>query len=131
MFRSQGFSHQGLFTKTSMLKKIKFDLRFPLGADYYTTYLIYKKGNHQMYYVDFPISVFDDQTPGASHGRKHIPAVLEERLVMFDYKITIRDRLMLWAKQSLQNFKWNLMRTFPTLSAKYRNQNRNYIRLEK
>lgn len=131
VFRSQGFSHQSLFTKTSILKEIKFDLRFPLGADYHTTYLIYKSGNHQLHYVGFPISVFDDKTPGASHGRQHIPAILEERLVMFDYKMTIVDKLVLWVSRSLQSFRWYLMRTFPTLATKYRNKNRNYIRLER
>lgn len=127
VFRSQGFSHQSLFTKTTILKSIKFDLRFPLGADYYTTYLIHKNGNHQMYYVSFPISVFDDKTPGASHGRKHIPAILKERLIMFDYRMTIKDKLMLWLKQFLQSVRWNLIRIFPTASTKYRLQKRNYI----
>lgn len=127
VFRSQGFSHQSLFTKTSILKYIRFDLRFPLGADYYTTYLIYKNGNHQMYYVGFPISIFDDKMSGASHSRKHIPAILEERLVMFNYKMTMRDKLLLWLRQGLQNFKWYLTRTFPSIATKYRNQTRNYI----
>ena len=72
-----------LFTKLSILKFVKFDLRFPLGADYDTTAKVFYKGNHKMKYVGFPVSVFDDRTGGASHNR--IIQVLRERSIMFNY----------------------------------------------
>lgn len=127
VFCSQGFSHQSLFTKTSMLKSVKFDLRFPLGADYNTTYLIFINGNHSLHYVGFPVSVFDDKNSGTSHARKHIPAILEERLKMFNYQMTSLDKLLLFYNRSIQSFKWYLTCRFPNLSSVYRKKVRNYL----
>ncbi len=55
VFKSQGFCHQSLFTKTSMLKNVGFNLKYPLGADYDTTAQIYYKGNQEIFYVGQPI----------------------------------------------------------------------------
>lgn len=126
VFRSQGFSHQSLFTKSTILKTIGFDLRFPLGADYYTTYLIFLNGNHKLFYVDFPISVFDDKSPGASHGKRYIPEIIEERIVMFNYRLTLYDKILLFCNRSFQNFKWYLIERYPLLTAKYRTTRRLY-----
>ena len=83
VFKSQGICHQSLFTKVSILKNVKFDLRFPLGADYDTTAKVFYIGNHKLINVGFPIAVFDDRTGGASHNR--IIDVLKERSLMFNY----------------------------------------------
>lgn len=83
VFKSQGICHQSLFTKSSVLKEVKFDLRFPLGADYNTTAKVFYKGNHKLRNVGFPIAVFDDSNGGASHDC--IIRVLMERSIMFNY----------------------------------------------
>lgn len=84
VFKSQGICHQALFTKSSVLKEIKFDLRFPLGADYDTTAKVFYKGNHKLRSVGFPIAVFDDGNGGASHDC--IIRILMERSDMFNYQ---------------------------------------------
>lgn len=82
VFVAQGFCHQSLFTKVYVLKNIGFDLAYPLGADYDTTARVYSLGNHELFYVGFPIAVFDDRQGGASHNR--IKQVLDERIMMFN-----------------------------------------------
>lgn len=78
---SQGFCHQSLFTKVSILQKIRFNLSYPLGADYDTTAKIFYTGNHKIRYIGLPISIFDDRFGGASHNQ--IKRVLDERIQMF------------------------------------------------
>ena len=75
---------QSILTKVSILRNIKFNLAYPMGADYDTTAQIFYKGNHKLIYVGFPISIFDDRTGGASHGQ--ILRVLKERRIYFNYK---------------------------------------------
>lgn len=82
VFVAQGFCHQSLFTKVPVLKNIGFNLAYPLGADYDTTAKVYFQGNHELFYVGFPIAVFDDRQGGASHNR--IKQVLDERIMMFN-----------------------------------------------
>lgn len=84
VFKSQGICHQSILTKVSILRNIKFNLAYPMGADYDTTAQIFYKGNHKLIYVGFPISIFDDRTGGASHGQ--ILRVLKERRIYFNYK---------------------------------------------
>ena len=81
IFKSQGICHQSLFTKTSVLKQVKFDLNYPIGADYDTTAKVFLKGNHSLRYGGCPIAVFDDRTGGASHGK--IIQMYKERMDMF------------------------------------------------
>jgi glycosyltransferase involved in cell wall biosynthesis len=85
VFKSQGFCHQALFTKLSILKQLGFDLKYPLGADYDTTAKVFSQGNHKILYVGFPIAVFDNRYGGASHNR--VKSVLLERAQMFDYPL--------------------------------------------
>lgn len=123
VFLSQGFCHQSLFTKTEVLKTIRFNTKYPIGADYDTTAKVYFKGNHKLHYVGFPVAVFDDRTGGASHYK--IKKMYQERYAMFDYKPTLLDKLVV-EKQNLEHkFKTFMEKLFPTIVKNKRK--RNYI----
>lgn len=111
VFKSQGFCHQSLFTKTSMLKNIGFNLRYPLGADYDTTAQIYYKGNQEIFYVGQPISVFDDRTGGASHNK--IVQILKERADFFGYKPLVYVYLYAYKEIISNKVKAIIERLFP------------------
>ena len=126
VFNGQGFSHQSLFTKTSLLKTIKFDLRFPLGADYYTTYQIYQINKESLFYVGFPISIFDDRLPGASHNKKFMPNIFSERVEMFNYHLKKTDYIFLFFKRIKGNSKYQIKKMFPYISNIIRLYKRDY-----
>jgi glycosyltransferase involved in cell wall biosynthesis len=128
VFYAQGFSHQSLFTKVEMLKKIRFNTTFQLGADYYTTWRIYEEGNHKIKYINKPISIFDDVHGGASHNRHSFQIVLAERLKMFSYHLTLSDRIKILRCECLSNIKYFLFCFFPTLTSLYRNRKRHYLK---
>lgn len=127
VFKSQGFSHQSLFTKTNILKEIGFNLQYPLGADYDTTAQVNAKGNHQLYYTGFPIAIFDDRDGGASHSHRFMPSIYEERVKMFGYTLTCKDKLSLFVRKISKNAKHWFMALCPTLTNIYRRKRRNYI----
>lgn len=129
VFRSQGFSHQSLFTKTKILKEIGFNLQYPLGADYDTTAQVYAKGNHLLFYTGFPIAIFDDRDGGASHTHRFMPSIYEERVKMFGYTLTCKDKLSLLVRKISKNTKHRLMALCPTLTSIYRKKHRNYTTL--
>lgn len=99
VFNSQGFSHQSLFTKVSILQEVKFNLNYPLGADYDTTAKIYYTGKQRIRYVKYPISIFDDRFGGASHNQ--IKKILDERIQMF----SPHKNLSFWLKYYNQIYK--------------------------
>lgn len=127
VFKGQGFSHQSLFTKVSKLKDFKFDLHYPLGADFHTTWSIYEKGNKSIKYLGRPVSVFDDTVPGTSHTGKFIPNIISERVNMFCYKLTLFDKIDIFFKKMKVNFKYSLKQHFPYLINFFRYKKRNYI----
>lgn len=118
VFRSQGFSHQSLFTKTSILRKIKFDLQYPLGADYDTTYKVYSSGNHLLYYTHKAISIFDDRYGGASHNKSTL--IYDERSRMFNYKKGTRYYITLSKIILTEKLKSIITKIFPTIVYKHR-----------
>ena len=117
VFKSQGICHQSIFTKVSMLKKIKFNLAYPMGADYDTTAQIYYKGNHQLVYVGFPVSIFDDRTGGASHGQ--VLRVLKERRSFFNYN-SIEFYYISYYRYIIYMLKKVLKQIFPSFVNRYR-----------
>lgn len=118
VFQSQGICHQSIFTKTEILKKIKFNIEYPIGADYDTTAQIYFAGNHRLRYVGFPISVFDDRFGGASHYKEI--QLYNERFKMFNYRPTIFDLLKVRKFYIYNKIKFMLELIFPTIVGKYR-----------
>lgn len=118
VFKSQGFCHQSLFTKVQILKNIGFDTNYPIGADYDTTNKVFVNGNHEIYYVGCPVSVFDDRNGGASHYK--ILKMYKERFGMFNYKPTLIDWLVIYKKQFIVVIKKTLEQYFPTIIKKYR-----------
>lgn len=123
VFKSQGFCHQALFTKTGILKRIKFNLNYPLGADYDTTAQVFFKGNHLIKYVGKPIAIFDDRHGGASHNQ--VRKIYKERMLMFKYQPTFIDWLLITKKVYISTFKILIERLFPNLSD--RKRRRHYI----
>lgn len=113
VFNSQGFCHQALFTKVSILRSIGFDLAYPLGADYDTTYKVFKFGNHQLLNTDRIISIFDDRYGGASHNNSK--RIYEERSRMFQYKKGICYYAHLWIILFKERLKDIINKFFPTL----------------
>lgn len=120
VFKGQGFCHQSLFTKASLLKNIGFDLRFKLGADYDTTAKIYFSGNQKILYLGYPISVFDDRTGGASHNQTK--KVLLERASMFSYKIGFYFYYKLMTYLVKQSSKSIMGKVIPKIVLNYRSK---------
>lgn len=118
VFGSQGFCHQSLFTKTDVLRDIKFNLRYPLGADYDTTAKVHRAGNHQLFYTGFPIAIFDDRTGGASHNR--LKKVIMERVEMFGLKKDLHFYVKLYGELWRTNIKQFIMTHFAFFVDKYR-----------
>lgn len=129
VFKSQGFCHQSLFTKVSVIKEVKFNLKYPLGADYLATEQVFLRGNHKLFYTDFPIAIFDDRTGGASHNQ--VKYVILERAEMFGVNKNIRF-YVLYFKMLLNRYLKNiLMSLFPTLTGKLRKHKYTYLSIKK
>ena len=118
VFKSQGICHQSLFTKLHILKNIGFDLNYPIGADYDTTNKVFQKGNHELYYVGLPVSVFDDRFGGASHYK--IIKMYRERFQMFNYKPTFIDYIKIYKMHFIVCLKQILENCFPRIIKEYR-----------
>lgn len=118
VFKSQGFCHQSLFTRADILKKIKFNLDYPLGADFDTTARVYFEGNHKIFNVGFPISIFDNRTGGASHNREK--QIYAERCKMFDYELSFIDYFLIFKIILVTKLKIFLERVFPYIVKKRR-----------
>lgn len=117
VYKSQGFCHQSLFTKSSILKIIQFNLNYPLGADYDTTAKIYNI-NNSIEYVGIPISVFDDRTGGASHNK--LIKIMKERAMMFDYRKTLSFYIKVYYWVLVSFVKRLLIIHFPFIVNKFR-----------
>ena len=130
VYKSQGFSHQSLFTKTEALKKTGFDIRYPLGADYFATYKVYISGNRKIKYVGFPISIFDSIAPGASHTNKFIKEIYDERCRMFGIKRGFKYGFIMLKKQIETNGRYWIIDKFPKTTKKYREHKYEKIRDE-
>lgn len=124
VFKSQGICHQAIFTKSSILKRIKFDLSFPLGADYDTTAKVYYTGNHQLVYTGFPVAIFDDRNGGASHNQ--IIRVLKERCEMFHYHPGVKFYCIAYSRIIISKFKMLFEKIFGREVRKYKS--RKYLR---
>lgn len=118
VFKSQGICHQSLFTRTELLKKIRFDINYKIGADYDTTYKVYMQGNHKLYYIGFPIAIFDDRTGGASHYK--IIQMYRERFAMFGYSPNYLDLLHMYYEYFTIYMKQFVEALFPIVVKKYR-----------
>ncbi|GAB4343848.1 MAG: glycosyltransferase family 2 protein [Desulfobulbaceae bacterium] len=57
MWQRIAFSHQSLFSRTSLMKRKKFDLRYRIVSDYNFYFSCYMEGSRFLR-VDFPVSVF-------------------------------------------------------------------------
>jgi glycosyltransferase involved in cell wall biosynthesis len=125
IYKSQGISHQALFTNSCILKKIKFDLKYPIGADYDTTAKIFFLESKAMYYVSAPISIYDDRNGGFSHDQ--IIQCYKERFDMFNYKPSLWD----WLKVYVLDYKTQLVRFLekhcPSVMVKYRQRKQSYM----
>ena len=53
------FCHQSTFTKSEILKKEPFDLKYKICADHFSFLTIYNLYPNQFYYIPIPISIFD------------------------------------------------------------------------
>lgn len=84
IYKGQGICHQAMFTKVDVLKKIKFNEKYKLGADYDTTAQILKHFPNSYHNLRIPICVFDDVSGGASH--RQLRTVINERIEMFGGK---------------------------------------------
>lgn len=113
VFKSQGICHQCLFSKTEILRTTKFDLNFPIGADYDTTAKIYYKGNHKIKKVDLCIAIFDDRVGGASHNKEL--TMFKERFKMFNYSPSFFDWLLVYQKYIINQLKKKIKEVFPNL----------------
>lgn len=54
----QGFCHQSLFTKTSLVKKLRFDLSYKYAADFAMSYRLYLLG-YNFEYINLVIADYD------------------------------------------------------------------------
>lgn len=118
VFKSQGFCHQSLFTKTDVLRCVRFDLSYPVGADYNTTAKVYYHGNRKILNVGFPISIFDDRRGGFSHYKE--VKMYKERFVMFDYKPDLKDWFVIYKQMYISIIKRRLEECLPNYIKKYR-----------
>lgn len=120
VFRSQGFCHQSLFTRTDRLRNVMFNLEYIIGADYDTTARVFFTGNHSISYCGFPVSVFDDRMGGVSHYKA--VKMYRERFKMFDYQPTLFDWLRVYCSKWVTDVKHRLERVFPSLVKEYRSK---------
>lgn len=118
VFKGQGICHQSLFTKVNSLKKVKFDLAYPLGADYDTTAKIFFGGKGSIRYCEIPVAVFDDRNGGVSHYKEM--AVFKERVKMFDYTPSIIDYFVILYNCYMTKVKGFLENCFPGPVSAYR-----------
>ncbi len=118
VFLGQGICHQSLFTRTTTLRKERFNLDYPLGADYDTTARVYKNGNHHLKYCEVPVAVFDDREGGVSHYKE--VQVFKERIKMFGYRPTVIDNCIIYYKMLLSRTKCLAEGLFPFFVGKYR-----------
>lgn len=118
VFKGQGICHQSLFTKVDILKRVKFNLEYPLGADYDTTAKVYNEGGKKIKYCKIPVAVFDDRVGGASHYREMM--VFKERIKMFNYKPSVVDYCKMYYVSCRSKIKGLLEGCFPDVVGSYR-----------
>lgn len=117
VYKGQGICHQAIFTKIDILKTVKFDEKYVLGADYDTTAKIIKSTPGSCLKLSFPICVFDDVSGGASHGQ--LKKVIDERLKMFNYKKDWYYYYFLYINELLVCLKNIISFLFPWLKRRY------------
>lgn len=103
IYKGQGICHQAIFTRAEILKEIKFNERYKLGADYDTTAQIIKIDPQSYYNLRMPICVFDDVSGGASH--RQLRAVINERIEMFGGKKDFFYYIFLFKNELFSLFK--------------------------
>lgn len=117
VFRGQGICHQAMFTKSDVLKKIRFDEKYPLGADYDTTYKIVQLAPNSYVNLKIPICVFDDLSGGASH--RQLKRVIDERVKMFNYKKDFRYYCFLLKQYTRESIRRLLSIVIPFAKKRY------------
>lgn len=125
VFKSQGFCHQSLFTKTSILKNVMFNTNYPIGADYDTTYKVFLQGNHKIKYLEYPVAIFSALPDGASHNGKFMREIYDERCLMFNVKKNLVYYCRIQCMKMVVDGKVLLERLFPKLVKKIRKRNYN------
>lgn len=98
VFGAQGICHQGLFSKTTMLKKLMFNLKYSICADTDLTYRIFVNGNHLVKKLNYVISVYNDTMDGISHN-KPIEAIRQYKQI-YSYNNNILFYLLLFIRSS-------------------------------
>lgn len=98
VFGAQGICHQGLFSKTILLKKLKFNLKYSICADTDLTYRIFINGNHLVKRLDFIISIYNDSMDGISHN-KPIEAIRQYKQI-YSYNNNVMFHLLLFIRRS-------------------------------
>jgi glycosyltransferase involved in cell wall biosynthesis len=81
--------HQSVFVKTILAKAIRFDLNYPISADFKMLYEIYKL-NYPFFYISEPVAIFEVEN-GISINNA-MRAYKENAMILGKYK-TFRYRL--------------------------------------
>lgn len=89
MWRRSPFCHQAAFARTSLMKEMKFDLNYKLGADYDFFFRSYRAGK-AFQYMDLDVCIFEGDE-GASK-RQFINAMKE----LFRSSLTHEPKLSHW-----------------------------------
>jgi glycosyltransferase involved in cell wall biosynthesis len=87
-YRSMGFSHQSVFVKTDLAKKIGFDESFKLCADYNMMMKIHLKGYH--FVRDNTIITTCDGRGGFSYNNRHLQDSEIARVCGCENKLYVR-----------------------------------------
>lgn len=117
VFKGQQICHQAMFTKSDILKKVRFNLKYKLGADYDTTAKIMKFSPKSFCDVKMPICIFDDMNGGASH--RQLMKILNERAQMFEYKKGLSFYFFLIKNSVLNIVRKSVSYTFPFIKYRY------------
>lgn len=118
IYIGQQICHQAMFTNTMILKEIKFNEKYKLGADYDTTAKIIQNNPNSYYNLKTPICIFDDVLGGASHYQ--LKKVIDERIDMFCGKKDLYYYMFLTKNYILLQIKDVISFLIPSLQKKYR-----------
>lgn len=103
MLPAMGFSHQSVFIRTELAKKIGFDPTYIVAADYAMIYRIYELFPCFYYY---PIAVGHIEAAGFSHQNRRLwlneTAQITKRGTAFKRQVAIERRLIYYRLQKLK-----------------------------